>query len=236
MVSVLLGASGGLRVDAQDRAAGSELFRFYCAPCHGSTGKGDGPAAPALKSVPSDLSALTRTNGGEFPRDRVRATITGTGRLLAAHGSNEMPIWGAAFLGVESSAAAVRQRIEYLVSHVESLQVSAAPGTSGSQLFRTYCASCHGENGLGGGPLASRLRHPPPDLTRYTERNHGVFPSERVYRIIDGREVRSHGDRDMPVWGDAFRSAPDARTEEQARARIEAIVDYLRAIQRRDAN
>jgi hypothetical protein len=75
----------------------------------------------------------------------------------------------------------------------------------------------------------------PPDLTRYTEMNHGVFPSERLYRIIDGREVPSHGDRDMPVWGDAFRSTPDGRTAEQARARIEAIVGYLRAIQRRDA-
>jgi mono/diheme cytochrome c family protein len=232
---VLIGATGGSSIKAQDRIVGSELFRFYCAPCHGAAGRGDGPAAPALKSVPPDLTALSRVNGGAFPRDRVRAAIAGTGRPLVAHGSSDMPIWGAMFLGVESSASGVRQRIETLVSHVEALQLPAATGSSGGQLFRTYCASCHGENGHGDGPLARRLRHVPPDLTRYTEMNHGVFPSERLYRIIDGREVPSHGDRDMPVWGDAFRSTPDGRTAEQARARIEAIVGYLRAIQRRDA-
>jgi hypothetical protein len=83
---------------------------------------------------------------------------------------------------------------------------------------------------------AGSLRHPPPDLTGYTERNSGVFPSERVYRIIDGRDVKSHGDREMPVWGDAFRSEPGGLTTQAAKARIDAIVGYLRAIQRRDAN
>ena len=114
-------------------------------------------------------------------------------------------------------------------------QRSATPDQSGERLFRTHCATCHGANAQGGGPLADRLRHAPPDLTRYTERNDGIFPTERVHRIIDGREVPSHGDRDMPVWGDAFRSEPDGLTADQAKARIDAIVGYLRAIQRRDA-
>jgi mono/diheme cytochrome c family protein len=120
---------------------------------------------------------------------------------------------------------------------LESLQApAAAPGTSGARLFRTHCATCHGADARGGGPLAERLRDAPPDLTRYTERNDGVFPSARVHRIIDGRDVRSHGDREMPVWGDAFRSEPDGLTPDEAKARIDAIVEHLRAIQRRDAD
>ena len=113
---------------------------------------------------------------------------------------------------------------------------AATPEASGTRLFRTHCATCHGADARGGGPLAERLRHAPPDLTRYTERNDGMFPSERVLRIIDGRDVRSHGDRDMPVWGDAFRSEPDGLTADEAKARIDAIVEHLRAIQRRDAD
>jgi hypothetical protein len=62
-----------------------------------------------------------------------------------------------------------------------------------------------------------------------------VFPSERVHRIIDGREVRSHGDREMPVWGDAFRTSRDGLTAESVKARIEALVRYLQAIQQRAA-
>ena len=72
-------------------------------------------------------------------------------------------------------------------------------------------------------------------LTRYTERNDGIFPSERIYRIIDGREVQSHGDRDMPVWGDVFRSEPDGLTADQAAARIDALV-LPASHSRRDGN
>ena len=63
-------------------------------------------------------------------------------------------------------------------------------------------------------------------------RNGGLFPSERVYRIIDGRDVPSHGIEDMPVWGDVFRRSGDA-TEASVKARIDAIVRYLQAIQAR---
>jgi mono/diheme cytochrome c family protein len=220
-----------------DPVAGSDSFRFYCASCHGTTGKGDGPAASALKTRPPDLTSLARQNGGTFPRDRVRDLVTGTAGPLAAHGSRDMLMWGGMFWGLDPSDPRVRLRIESIVGHVESLQVrSATPGRSGAQLFRIHCATCHGLDAHGGGPLAGSLRRPPPDLTGYTERNNGVFPSERVYRIIDGRDVKSHGDREMPVWGDAFRSEPGGLRTEEAKARIDAIVGYLRVIQRRDAN
>jgi cytochrome c553 len=73
-----------------DSVAGSDSFRFYCASCHGTTGKGDGPAASALKTRPPDLTSLARQNGGTFPRDRVRDLVTGTASPIAAHGSRDM--------------------------------------------------------------------------------------------------------------------------------------------------
>lgn len=105
----------------------------------------------------------------------------------------------------------------------------------GGQLFEVYCATCHGTGGHGDGPMADRLRRMPPDLTQFAARNGGVFPSERVYRIIDGRDVPSHGDGEMPVWGDVFRSVPGRPGAEAARARIAAIVRHLEAMQERTA-
>lgn len=60
------------------------------------------------------------------------------------------------FWGLDRSDPRVRQRIESIVGHVESLQVRpAAPGRSGAQLFRIYCAACHGLDAHGGGPPAA---------------------------------------------------------------------------------
>jgi hypothetical protein len=73
----------------------------------------------------------------------------------------------------------------------------------------------------------------PPDLMTFTTRNGGVFPSERVYRIIDGRDVPSHGSTEMPVWGDAFKTTRDGSSAASIKARIDAIVAYLAAIQER---
>ena len=106
----------------------------------------------------------------------------------------------------------------------------------GAQLFKMYCASCHGVNGRGSGPASEQFRKIPPDLTRYTARNGGVFPSERVRRIIDGTGVAAHGDRDMPVWGDAFQGGREGLTADGAKARIDLIVRFLEAIQQRDAH
>lgn len=215
--------------------AGRDSFELYCAPCHGSSGRGDGRVAPALRTRPSDLTTLARRSGGAFPRDSVRGFVEGTGRPLAAHGTTEMPVWGPIFGAFESDAR-VRERIANLVTYIESIQVpTTAPGDTGSRLFRTYCASCHGATGHGNGPLADQLRHTPPDLTKFTTRNGGVFPRERVFRIVDGRDVPSHGDREMPVWGDVFKSSREGPSADAVKALIDAIVRYLEGIQQRPA-
>ena len=213
--------------------AGRDSFQQYCAPCHGTTGRGDGPVASALRTRPADLTTLARRSGGTFAGDRVREFITGTGRGPAAHGTTEMPIWGQMFRAFESDARA-RERTVNLVSYIESLQEpSTGTDDTGSQLFRTYCASCHGPTGRGDGPMAMELRRMPPDLTQFTRRNGGVFPRDQVYRIVDGREVISHGNREMPVWGDAFRMFFGGPGADVIKARIDAIVRYLAGIQER---
>jgi mono/diheme cytochrome c family protein len=128
--------------------------------------------------------------------------------------------------------ARVRERIDNLVAHIETMQApSTGPNDEGSRLFRTHCATCHGVSGRGDGPLAAELRRVPPDLTQFTRRNGGVFPTERVNRIIEGTDVASHGTPEMPVWGDAFRIGAAA----QRKARLDAIVRYLAGIQERGA-
>jgi mono/diheme cytochrome c family protein len=216
-----------------DSLVGKDSFEAYCASCHGSDGRGGGPVARALKGTPADLTALASRNGDVFPRDRVRATLTGAGRTVSAHGTTEMPIWGPLFRAFESDARA-RVRIDNLVKHVETLQARPArTGESGAALFRTYCASCHGSDGRGAGPMADQLRRLPPSLTSFAARNGGLFPSERVRRIIDGRDIPSHGTTEMPVWGDAFRRSREGLSDAAAAARIDAIVRFLESIQER---
>jgi mono/diheme cytochrome c family protein len=98
---------------------------------------------------------------------------------------------------------------------------------NGKSQYVDNCASCHGISGKGDGPVAKVLSQPPTDLTKLSDANNGVFPSERLYEVIDGRrEMWAHGTRDMPVWGLAARVSPSL-----SRARIRAVVDYLSTLQ-----
>jgi mono/diheme cytochrome c family protein len=105
---------------------------------------------------------------------------------------------------------------------------------SGSYAFRTHCASCHGADGKGEGPLAENLRFHPPDLTLLAKRNGGDFPADKVHRIVDGRKpLRGHGGPDMPIWGDAFRNADTGYDDAKVKEKIRSVVDYLRTLQAR---
>lgn len=106
---------------------------------------------------------------------------------------------------------------------------------SGMQLYEQLCASCHGVEGKGDGPVAPLIKTGVPDLTRIAARDGGEFPTENVRRTIDGRYDRpAHGARDMPVWGwRLYDSSSIDDAEERARtdAMIERLVEYLRSIQ-----
>lgn len=244
LVAVAAGQTTGGRQPslAMDSLSGRDSFDRYCASCHGVGGRGDGTVAGALQRRPADLTALAERSGGTFPRAAVRGYIEGSGRALPAHGTGDMPVWGVAFKALERSDARAGVRIDNLVAHIESIQTSRAGAAAtappdrraiGAQLYRTHCAVCHGEAGRGNGPMALTLRRPPSDLTRYTARNGGTFPSAQLRRVIDGRDVPSHGPGDMPVWGEVFRRATGDTG--QAQARIDALVIFLESIQSRAA-
>jgi nucleotide-binding universal stress UspA family protein len=107
----------------------------------------------------------------------------------------------------------------------------------GGELYRTYCATCHGTSAKGDGPLASSMTRKPADLTEIAKRNGGQYPTELVFRTIDGRKpVRGHGGPDMPVWGDAFERSRDGGDPDRVKRMIQSLVDYLESIQARPGN
>ena len=108
----------------------------------------------------------------------------------------------------------------------------------GRRDFLNYCAACHGADARGDGTLGEFLTLKTPDLTTLSKLNAGIFPEEKVVEIIDGRaDVKVHGMRDMPVWGDWFsREAAGSDTSSAARElivndRIASLVNYLKSIQ-----
>ncbi|MEP7118689.1 MAG: c-type cytochrome [Acidobacteriota bacterium] len=121
-----------------------------------------------------------------------------------------------------------------LMSSQAHAQQPASAG--GEYLFRTYCAACHGESARGDGPLADSMRKRPANLTEIAKRNKGVFPTDLVHRMIDGRQpVKGHGGADMPVWGDVFTRSSDGGEPAAVQRRIEALVSYLEGIQTKTA-
>ncbi len=100
---------------------GADLFKEYCAVCHGSDAKGSGPAADALKKRPADLTQLSRKNSGSFPELHVMNFIKGQD-VVAAHGSRDMPVWGSIFSQMSSNQDLVQVRTYALVKYIEQLQ------------------------------------------------------------------------------------------------------------------
>ena len=114
--------------------------------------------------------------------------------------------------------------------------------------YQSSCASCHGTDAKGDGPVSKALKTRPTDLTILARKNNGVFPLNAVYKIIDGRdEITSHGTRDMPIWGyrfvparhfdlklaDEYIYSPAASSEAVVHARILAVIDYLNRLQQK---
>jgi mono/diheme cytochrome c family protein len=103
-------------------ASGQEMYNAYCASCHGTDGKGNGPAAAAMKTATTDLTQLAAKNGGTFPELKVYAAIKG-GSALVAHGSKDMPVWGPIFRSVSAGRESeTHMRLVNLTNYVRSLQ------------------------------------------------------------------------------------------------------------------
>ena len=127
-------------------------------------------------------------------------------------------LWSAGSLGAQERPA---------LKYVRPENISAARGP---EMFRAYCAVCHGVDGRGGGPAAASLKKRPADLTQLSRKNNGKFPKVRVGNVIQGNDiVASHGSRDMPIWGSVFRTMGDSAT---VKLRVDNLTAFLESLQR----
>ena len=122
-----------------------------------------------------------------------------------------------------------------------SSAVSAEKVTMGEAEYQNNCAACHGANGKGNGQFTEFLKAGTPSLTTLSKNNGGVFPFERVYQMIDGRgEVKSHGSREMPIWGQQYTAGAVKKhgpffgewySQNIVNARILSLIDYINNLQ-----
>ena len=113
---------------------------------------------------------------------------------------------------------------------IKKVQPSRTSPSSGKDMFTSYCAVCHGTDAKGGGPAVAALKMPPPDLTTMTKRNGGKFPELRVFNTINGDlNMPAHGSKEMPVWGDVFRSMERDNAAQQMR--VSNLTKYLESLQ-----
>ena len=102
--------------------SGREMFDSYCAVCHAKDAKGNGPAASAMKTPPTDLTQLAKNSGGKYPAAHVAAVLKGQA-MSPSHGSQDMPVWGPLFSSIsQGHEGQVQQRITNLVTYLEGVQ------------------------------------------------------------------------------------------------------------------
>ena len=120
--------AGSSSAAAQERttnhaALGGYLFKTYCATCHGTSARGDGPLADSMRRRPSNLTEIAKRNKGTYPKDLVFRIIDGR-NMVRGHGGPDMPVWGDAFMRTSETTdeASVKHRIQALVDYLETVQ------------------------------------------------------------------------------------------------------------------
>lgn len=116
------------------------------------------------------------------------------------------------------------------------IEVGRAPVTDGRQLYASYCASCHGMDGKGAGPVADSLKTTPSDLTQLSRNNNGKYPALHVAGVLrSGVSTPAHGTATMPVWGPVFanidRTSHPTRSASDKLLRISNLNRYIEGIQ-----
>lgn len=104
--------------------SGKQMFAAYCAPCHGGSARGDGPAVPALKLVPSDLATISVRNEGKFPWAHLETVLSDSSNLSSKE-AGRMPCWGAAFRDLDKyDPGLAALRVRNLLSYLQTMQVA----------------------------------------------------------------------------------------------------------------
>ncbi|HKE08525.1 MAG TPA: c-type cytochrome [Candidatus Acidoferrum sp.] len=101
---------------------------------------------------------------------------------------------------------------------------------SGSEMFNSYCAPCHGKDAKGNGPAATALKNPPANLAELAKKNGGKFPADHVASVLRSGVSGAHGSAEMPVWGPLF-SAVSGKDDSIVQMRISNLIHYLEKLQ-----
>lgn len=103
---------------------------------------------------------------------------------------------------------------------------------NGKLLYDNYCVSCHGQDG--GGDGVAKLDAKAADLTMIMKsRKAKQFPIGQIARYIDGRStVKSHGTREMPIWGTELMEKEQLQTNAELKGKLGEIIAYLMSIQK----
>jgi mono/diheme cytochrome c family protein len=132
-------------------------------------------------------------------------------------------------------AAVVAAGIGYADQSSEKLvlPVGKTSASSGKQMYTSYCASCHGMDGKGSGPVAPALKKQPADLSVLSRNNGGKFPSEHFNAVLQfGEETSAHGTAEMPVWGTVLTRMDVGVPEPEMRAlRVSNLNRYIQSLQ-----
>ena len=215
---------------------GRDSFELYCSPCHGKTGRGEGPVAPALRAKPTDSHSPVAALRRSVPHRRRPCDCdrrgTPDGRARDERHAGVGPSLSSLRVGRPRSCANREHRRLHREPAAEAWRFD---GSRSATVQDVLCLVPRRERPWRRprGRAVAKDAARPDEVS--TARNGGIFPSERLRQIIDGRGVAAHGDREMPVWGDAFQSTRGGVTPEAAKARIDAIVRYLDGIQEKVA-
>ena len=131
----------------------------------------------------------------------------------------------------------VRKLVVWVIASILGLSTVtfASESNTGNKMYLQYCSSCHGKDGKGDGSVSRDLKVRVPELTGLAKKNKGVYPLDDVMATIDGRRsVRGHGDRDMPVWGERFRSESEGKKYPELTSLIKSkvIAEYVATLQK----
>jgi mono/diheme cytochrome c family protein len=137
---------------------------------------------------------------------------------------------GMLLVGVSGAIPAVQGEPGTQKKNLKKEPIASSQSESGAQLYKNYCAACHGVEGKGDGQVARFLKGPPADLSALAQRNNGTYPADRVAATLrNGTDIGAHGTSDMPIWGPVFQS----RGKDVAQTRIRKLTEFVASLQQK---